>query len=199
MAKSSHKPRKPEKPSTDAPESPETSSVAVEAAPTPPPQQHKPQPNPKASENISSIDAETNARYESVKGGKLFIKDLQVMDLHSLHELARAENIQDYVGLKKQDLIFQILRARARQKARSKSFLMDSDSFDRPNTTISPAPTISTSRHRKSDALVFATATSCKARSVPRRNRNDILRSFALKRSMAKIRKKSPTLAILKT
>jgi len=66
-------------------------------------------------EDVSSIDAETNAKYEQVKGGKLYIKDLQQMDILGLHEIARQENIQDYVGLKKQDLIFQILRARIRQ------------------------------------------------------------------------------------
>src|SRR4030095_2896663 len=67
------------------------------------------------SEEVSSIDAETNAKYEQVKGGKLYIKDLQQMDVIGLHEIAKAENIQDYIGLKKQDLIFQILRARIRQ------------------------------------------------------------------------------------
>src|SRR5207247_7889348 len=66
-------------------------------------------------EDVSAIDAETNAKYEQVKGGKLYIKDLQQMDVHQLHEIAKAENIQDYIGLNKQDLIFQILRARIRQ------------------------------------------------------------------------------------
>jgi len=67
------------------------------------------------SEDVSNIDAETNAKYEQVKGGKLFIKDLQVMDILKLHDIARDEGIQDYIGLKKQDLIFQILRSRVRQ------------------------------------------------------------------------------------
>jgi transcription termination factor Rho len=66
-------------------------------------------------EDVSSIDAETNAKYEQVKGGKLYIKDLQQMEVHALHEIAKQENIQDFVGLKKQDLIFQILRSRIRQ------------------------------------------------------------------------------------
>jgi transcription termination factor Rho len=35
--------------------------------------------------------------------------------VHKLHEIAKVEGISDYVGLKKQDLIFQILRARIRQ------------------------------------------------------------------------------------
>ena len=64
---------------------------------------------------MGSFDAETNAKYEQVKGGKLYIKDLQQMDVHGLHEIARQEGIQDYIGLKKQDLIFQILRSRIRQ------------------------------------------------------------------------------------
>ncbi len=69
----------------------------------------------KAGEDVASFDAETNARYEQVKGGKLYIKDLQQMDVLGLHEIARQEGIQDYLGLKKQDLIFQILRSRIRQ------------------------------------------------------------------------------------
>ena len=50
------------------------------------------------SEDVSSIDAETNAKYEQVKGGKLYIKDLQQMDTHALHEIAKEENIQDFIG-----------------------------------------------------------------------------------------------------
>lgn len=67
------------------------------------------------SEDVADFDAETNARYEQVKGGKLYIKDLQQMDVIALHDIARQEGIQDFVGLKKQDLIFQILRSRIRQ------------------------------------------------------------------------------------
>src|ERR1019366_3097915 len=37
------------------------------------------------------------------------------MDIHGLHEIARQEGIQDYIGMKKQDVIFQILRSRIRQ------------------------------------------------------------------------------------
>jgi transcription termination factor Rho len=37
------------------------------------------------------------------------------MEVSDLHKIAQEENIQDYVGLKKQDLIFQILRSRVRQ------------------------------------------------------------------------------------
>jgi transcription termination factor Rho len=66
-------------------------------------------------EDVGSFDAETNAKYEQVKGGKLYIKDLQMMDIHGLHEIAKQEGIADFIGMKKQDLIFQILRSRIRQ------------------------------------------------------------------------------------
>src|SRR5256884_4580692 len=66
-------------------------------------------------EDVADFDQETNAKYEQIKGGKLYIRDLQQMDVHQLHEIAKQEGIQDYIGLKKQDLIFQILRSRIRQ------------------------------------------------------------------------------------
>ena len=81
------------------------------------PPANRPAPSKPAtvSEDVADFDAETNARYEQVKGGKLFIKDLQQMDVLALHDIAKAEGIQDYIGLKKQDIIFQILRSRIRQ------------------------------------------------------------------------------------
>jgi transcription termination factor Rho len=111
-------------------EAPEPVAAAVEVAPEPvkkiEPQAPKAQKEERPehsdgnkaenkTEDVSVIDAETNAKYEAVKGGKLFIKDLQQMEVHQLHEIARQEGIVDYVGMKKQDLIFQILRARIRQ------------------------------------------------------------------------------------
>ena len=62
------------------------------------------------------MDAETNAKYEQVKGGKLYIKDLQTDGCPSACTRSPAlKGISDYIGLKKQDLIFQILRSRIRQ------------------------------------------------------------------------------------
>jgi transcription termination factor Rho len=73
-------------------------------------------PAAKRCRNAKTSTPKTNAKdIEQVKGGKLYIKDLQTMDVHKLHEIAKEEGITDYVGLKKQDLIFQILRARIRQ------------------------------------------------------------------------------------
>ncbi len=96
------------KPAPAAPQAP-VAAPAQPAAPAAPAQ------SPNGGNDVAVIDAETNAKYESVKGGKLYIRDLQKMEVHQLHEIARSDGIQDYIGMKKQDLIFQILRARIKQ------------------------------------------------------------------------------------
>src|SRR5438045_3431291 len=53
-------------------------ATAVEAPPAP--KAAVPERPVGASTDISAIDEETNARYEQVKGGKLYIRDLQQMD-----------------------------------------------------------------------------------------------------------------------
>ncbi len=58
------------------------------------------------------IDAETHARYEEIKRGNTHLVELQKMSVAELHDVAKGEGIQDYVGLKKQDLIFKILKER---------------------------------------------------------------------------------------
>ncbi|MFQ5591008.1 MAG: transcription termination factor Rho [Phycisphaerae bacterium] len=58
------------------------------------------------------IDAETHAKYEEIKRGDIHITALQKMTVQELHEVARQENLDDYSGLKKQDLIFRILKDR---------------------------------------------------------------------------------------
>jgi len=63
----------------------------------------------------SPIDRETHEKYERIKRGELHITDLQKMTVNDLHEVARKEGIEEYVGLPKQDLIFQILKRRINQ------------------------------------------------------------------------------------
>ena len=57
----------------------------------------------------------THAKYERVKKGDLYLTDLQKLTVSDLHEVAKKENIQEYTGLKKQELIFRILKERIRQ------------------------------------------------------------------------------------
>ncbi len=60
----------------------------------------------------SGIDAETHERYERVKRGELHITDLQKMGIPELHDIAKEEGVTEYVALKKQDLIFKIIKER---------------------------------------------------------------------------------------
>ncbi len=57
----------------------------------------------------------THAKYERIKRGSLYLTDLQKLTVAELHEIAKKENIQEYTALKKQDLIFRILKERIRQ------------------------------------------------------------------------------------
>ncbi len=53
-------------------------------------------------------------RYEQVKRGDIHIAKLQRCTMKELLELARGESITEYTGLKKQDLIFKILKERTK-------------------------------------------------------------------------------------
>jgi len=70
-------------------------------------------PKKPAKEKRSSdaqLDAETQARYEQAKRSDLTIHELQKMEIDDLHELAKKEEVKDFGGLKRQDLIFKILQ-----------------------------------------------------------------------------------------
>jgi transcription termination factor Rho len=60
------------------------------------------------------FDRETSAHYDQVKQGDVHIAELQRMSMPQLIELARSENLNDYTGIKKQDLIFKILKERVK-------------------------------------------------------------------------------------
>jgi len=57
----------------------------------------------------------THAKYERIKKGNLYLTDLQKLTVADLHDIAKKENITEYSALKKQDLIFRILKERIRQ------------------------------------------------------------------------------------
>ncbi|MBN1436790.1 MAG: transcription termination factor Rho [Sedimentisphaerales bacterium] len=69
----------------------------------------------KKESSTSVVDEETHAKYEEVKKGELHITDLQKMTVEDLHALAKREGLLEYTGLKKQDLIFKILKERIQQ------------------------------------------------------------------------------------
>lgn len=57
----------------------------------------------------------THAKYERIKKGNLYLTDLQKLTVAELHEMAKREGLTEYSALKKQDLIFRILKERIRQ------------------------------------------------------------------------------------
>jgi len=67
-------------------------------------------------EGEESLDEEsTHAKYERIKKGNLYLTDLQKLTVAELHEIAKNDGITEYSALKKQDLIFRILKERIRQ------------------------------------------------------------------------------------
>ncbi len=57
----------------------------------------------------------THAKYERIKKGDLYLTDLQQLTVAELHDVAKKEDIKEYTALKKQDLIFRILKERIQQ------------------------------------------------------------------------------------
>ncbi len=82
-------------------------STVAEAEPV----QEKPEP-PVVEEVEGPIDAETHAKYEEIKRGEIHITELQRMTVQELHDVAKAEGLSEYTGLKKQDLVFKVLKER---------------------------------------------------------------------------------------
>ncbi len=58
---------------------------------------------------------ETNEKYEEIKKGDMHITALQKMTIKGLQDAAKREGIKEYSGLKKQELIFKILKERVNQ------------------------------------------------------------------------------------
>ena len=89
------------------------SDVAVVERDAPPAEERPPAvteaPRP---EPPPAIDAETHAKYEEVKRGNIHITELQKMTVAELHDVAKEEGLTEYTGLKKQDLVFKILKER---------------------------------------------------------------------------------------
>ncbi|MBI3465229.1 MAG: transcription termination factor Rho [Planctomycetes bacterium] len=60
------------------------------------------------------LDNETNDRYEEIKRSEMHIAELQQMTMQQLLKTAKTEGLSEYSGLKKQDLIFKILKERVK-------------------------------------------------------------------------------------
>ncbi|MBX9581394.1 MAG: transcription termination factor Rho [Gemmataceae bacterium] len=73
-------------------------------------------PRPVVDPNEHGFDAETNSRYEEIKRGNTYITQLQHMTIAQLQAAAKGENIpkEEWSGLKKQDLIYRLLKERVK-------------------------------------------------------------------------------------
>ncbi len=65
-------------------------------------------------EEAERWSVDTHERYEKIKQGEIHIAELQKMSMAQLIEEARQENVTDVAGMKKQDLIFRILKERVK-------------------------------------------------------------------------------------
>jgi len=105
-------PAEPEAPAAPAapaePEAPARPPAPVEKEPAPVP------PPPVAEQPTRGVlvEDETHEKYEQIKKGELHITDLQKLGVSELHDIAKTEGLTEFVSLKKQDLIFNILKAR---------------------------------------------------------------------------------------
>jgi len=77
-------------------------------------------PNKKAENSTSTArddqaDPDANEKYEAAKREELHLMKLQQMTMNDLQELARDEGLKETIGLKKQDLIFKILKQRVKK------------------------------------------------------------------------------------
>jgi len=65
-------------------------------------------------EDLDGVYDPADERYEDAKKGEIHMAALQRMTMKELIELAKQENVTEYTGLKKQDLIFRILKERTK-------------------------------------------------------------------------------------
>ena len=67
--------------------------------------------NPNKRHKVAKKDS-MNDKYERAKKGKLYLTEFQNCSVKELHQIAKEEGVEDYVGLAKQNLVFKILKKR---------------------------------------------------------------------------------------
>src|SRR5262245_39351088 len=108
-------------PPDEEPDAPGTPAVLDQepAPPEPAPPARAEAPRPPRprdlDDDVRGFDEEVNSRYEEIKRGSTHISELQQMTMPQLLKVAKEEGLSDYTGLKKQDLIFRILKERVKQ------------------------------------------------------------------------------------
>ncbi len=129
---------------------------------------------------------DSDETYERVKQGEIHIAEFQKLSMGELIEDAREENVADVAGMKKQDLIFRILKERVKMNGSDvwrgnawRSCQTDLASSAAPTITTSPAPTTFTFPRARSVALDYKTGATVSGQIRPPKENE---RYFALLR-----------------
>src|SRR5688500_16760911 len=103
------------RPAEDDAAGPGSEPVEAEASADAPPT--APVPPSDDANHPPGSDPGVNSRYEEIKRGGTYITELQQMTMAQLLKTAKDEDLnkEEYTGLKKQDLIFKILKERVKQ------------------------------------------------------------------------------------
>lgn len=108
-----------EEPATAPPPEPIAPTEVMEAPPPipePPPRPAPPNLPISDEAGYRGFDEEINSRYEEIKrGSTTHISELQQMTMPQLIKSAKDDGLTEITGLKKQDLIFRIIKERAKQ------------------------------------------------------------------------------------
>jgi transcription termination factor Rho len=90
-------------------------AAEIESEEEAPSAEETPEAGEPTEESEEESEESTHAKYERIKKGNLYLTDLQKLTVAELHDIAKKEDITEYSALKKQDLIFRILKERIRQ------------------------------------------------------------------------------------
>ncbi len=90
-------------------------SRATDADPAPGDPTRRPDFDGPIDEDDEFGDNAIHDRYEDIKRGEIHLTELQKMTMPQLIRAAKSEGVVEYTGLKKQDLIFKILKERVKQ------------------------------------------------------------------------------------
>lgn len=75
-------------------------------------EEREPTVQPRRVHSDEELDEETQEKYDQAKKADISVHELQRMPIEELHDIAEDLQLKDYKGLKKQDLIYNILKAR---------------------------------------------------------------------------------------
>ncbi len=102
-------------PESQAEPLPIASTLTPTATGSPDSSPRPPESLPREEDEDAFGDSAVHDRYEDIKRGEIHLTELQKMTMPQLIRAAKSEGVIEFTGLKKQDLIFKILKERVKQ------------------------------------------------------------------------------------